>query len=554
MNQKLSIEEQLEAWGTALRDRPRLTERVMEEIRPLAGQGEARTTAPQPVTPQRRRYLWALAGTLLTLSLGMVIVVSILPAPAVVWADVIQAVQSQKWIRGTMTSANGQQSMIWQSAESQVWAIHNPSASRFYDGRARVKYECQGRKLSIQKSALRSEEVENFLPIQALSQGQDSVSPWLFGTEKIVQQRRKEVEEDGKIWIEFHMVLQRGEMDQVTLRVDPATRLPVSLVLASSPYFWQKVKFQKWVFDYPAVGPVDIYDLDVPRDLPLDNLIPTDGSLPVIEAIAASRARIPDFRMSMSTIRKVGIGPWYHGYLVSRKGNCWRIDKCQEQAADESIATAINGPTWNVWFEERLKMDPPKPLYICDGKTVWENTRPNDRKGPRWKVSSDPAPQDLLSGSNEGLSGFENYASFAFYVYPDLFPRSNSTIVLAPNTGDNSGLILLNNVGLTPAPVVLGTVLVDPAKGHAVVRREWFGGRPGKPTQTITMENFQQSPQGFWYPTLLRDTPLFSQGGTLFGPPPPTEKGEATVRYHFDFEAELPDSLFTPDPQQIIKP
>ena len=120
MNQKLPIEEQLEAWGDALRDRPRLTSRVMEEIRPAAGEGKTEAPVPRPSMPLRLRYLWAFAGTMLTLSLCVAIAVSIIPTSAVVWADVTQAVQSQIWIRGTSASSDGRQIFLWQSTERQV--------------------------------------------------------------------------------------------------------------------------------------------------------------------------------------------------------------------------------------------------------------------------------------------------------------------------------------------------------------------------------------------------------------------------------------------------
>ena len=71
------------------------------------------------------------------------------------------------------------------------------------------------------------------------------------------------------------------------------------------------------------------------------------------------------------------------------------------------------------------------------------------------------------------------------------------------------------------------------------VRAELFNLRGGAKVdpksdstgQTIRMEDFQLSPQGFWYPAVIRDRQF----------------RQSEVHYHFDFDPVLPDSLFTVD-------
>lgn len=80
---------------------------------------------------------------------------------------------------------------------------------------------------------------------------------------------------------------------------------------------------------------------------------------------------------------------------------------------------------------------------------------------------------------------------------------------------------------------------LDPTKGYAVVRAELFNlpaGAPADPKadsgrQTIRLEDFQQSPQGFWYPKVIHDT----------------ARRMSSVHYHFDFSVALPDWLFVVD-------
>ncbi len=94
---------------------------------------------------------------------------------------------------------------------------------------------------------------------------------------------------------------------------------------------------------------------------------------------------------------------------------------------------------------------------------------------------------------------------------------------------------------------------------------------PSQHGQTLRMESFKRSPHGFWYPTVVRDT----MPATTNNNPPPipvnkqhrqkaNQQGQTTVRwdlnvkgfkktvrYHFDFDGELPDSLFTIDDGQV---
>ncbi len=100
---------------------------------------------------------------------------------------------------------------------------------------------------------------------------------------------------------------------------------------------------------------------------------------------------------------------------------------------------------------------------------------------------------------------------------------------------------------------------VDPAKRHAVVRVELFSLPPESPSDsnaartraTIRMDNFQQTKQGFWYPAVIHTTmPVYTimPGGgeiNLRQDPGAIRQMKATIRYHFDFAADLLDSLFT---------
>ena len=487
--------------------------------------------------------------TVATVAGAVLIVLLIVPSPSVGWADVTKAIQSQKWIRGTVTYADGDRGTMWLSPERQILAFKSDRWFQFFDGRERAKYEYRGREKPIVRLPLGEEDAQRVLPVDALSQDKDVIGPWLFGTEKIVDQKRREVTEDGKTWVEFQLVLWRGEANQATLRVDPETRLPIYLLLTSPD---DASKSFKWLFDYPEDGPTDIYALGVPREIKIDDQMPSDQVQQVLDAMAASRALIGDFRLLVAEEEDNRV------FIVRRKGDRWRVDVCTGSYPPKPA----DGQAVSDWLAERLRRFESIPQYICDGKTVYKNPRPrpipSDGDSIQWERSRH-APQDLLStgGSFDRSLSCAPYVKLATFVYPDLTPIRGWGFEFDPQPADSPGCVLIKRSARTSRKEPWRAhewFYIDPAKGHAVVRAELFGlpaDAPADPEvaggQTIHMENFQQSPRGFWYPTVVRDTrstvsELNDKGEILQRKTTPRT---TTVRYCFDFDVELPDSLFT---------
>ncbi len=537
MNQHTSLEDRLKALGSVLRKGPRLTDRMMDEVRESAADGSTprrSTLAPRVAMRRRWQLLAAAAGTVSAISVGVWVVLALLPSPSVGWADVTKAIQSQKWIRGTVAYSDGRRGTMWLSPERQVWAFRSEGSFRFFDGRERAKYEYYHGSERITKLPLGEENAQRVLPVDALSQDKDALGPWLFGTEKIVDQKRREVTEAGKTWIEFEMVLWRGDVNQATLRVDPETKLPVYLLLTSPE---DATEAFKWQFDYPPDGPTDIYALGVPREIQIDDRVPSAEALRVLDAIAASRAQIGDFRLMVAEQEDD------RTFIVRRKGDRWRVDVCR----GSDLPKSADGLALSDWFAERLKGFRQIPLYVCDGKTVYKNWgMANIERRIDLRAGRNPAPQDLMSG--DGLGGLSGATSvkLACLVYPDLTPRRGWPFEFDPHPTDAPGCVLIKRSALsTIGSVAHEWYYIDPAKGHAVVRVELFMAPPDSPAspkansgQSLRMEDFQLSPHGFWYPTVVHNT---------------LREDKTTVRYQFDFKADLPDSLFTIDDAEVPK-
>jgi hypothetical protein len=93
---------------------------------------------------------------------------------------------------------------------------------------------------------------------------------------------------------------------------------------------------------------------------------------------------------------------------------------------------------------------------------------------------------------------------------------------------------------------------LDPTKGYAVVRAELFNlpaDAPADPKadsgrQTIRLEDYQKSPQGFWYPRVIH---RMSAANQKAGREDRQLNRTVTVHYHFDFGVALPGWLFAMD-------
>jgi len=371
------------------------------------------------------------------------------------------------------------------------------------------------------------------LSVAALSRDEAAIGPWLFG-EKIIQQRRQEVTEAGKTWIDFKLTLWRGDTNQATLRVDPETALPVYLHCESSK---DDVPSIKWEFDYPDAGPTDIYSMGVPRETGIDDQVPDDDVIATLDSIAASRALVGDFRLT------VGDQADSRCFVVSRKGICWRVDvyngpdsRMRDNAKEETDLTV------NAWLAERLEQAEPRPLYICDGTTVLRNENSSRRapESPKWTPHRHTAPQDLLTCStsfDDGLS-YAPHVCLTKMVYPDLTPAPGWGFEFVRQPVDGPDCVLIQRLARTS----MGNdahewFYLDPAKGYAVVRIELFNlpmGAPADPESTserntYRMEKFLRSPQGFWYPTMVHYV---------------ISDRTHTIRYRYEFDVDLPDSLF----------
>ncbi|HEY4310778.1 MAG TPA: hypothetical protein VGN12_15110 [Pirellulales bacterium] len=478
------------------------------------------------------------------------IVVLMAPSSAVGWADVAATWQAQPWVRGQVVFPGDNEGEMWISPHRQIWAFNLNGTLYFYDGEQRTKYEYHRSDRQITKLPLGSDDVQKALPLGALSDNKPTIGPWLFGTEKIVAQERREVVDAGRTWIDFRLTLWRGARNHAVLRVDPQTRLPVYLTAASSE---ESKNAYKWEFSYPTEGPTDIYALGAPRDLPVVDCMPATDAQQVLDRMAATRSRIGDFRLIIGRPAGLVIGGANDDCLpttiVSRKGSRWRVEQREITSQVEPATARPADGDWAKWLSEEAQRHSFVPQIICDGTAVWENSERRAGHVGQWQRSGTTGPQDLLSGEDRlGNLPSAPDVKIASLVYPDLTPKRGWQFAFDAAPADAPGYVLIKrSARLAMAEPMVGHewYYIDPAKGCAVVRIELFNLPPRAavhPTaadtrNTIRFEGFASSPQGFWYPTVVSTESISPK-------PQGVQEYRKTVRYAFDFAPTLPDDLF----------
>lgn len=499
------LEQDLRELGERLRELPELAPRVMEGVRKLPPSVDS-VSAKSTCASSPRRWLWRIvpaACTLLVLAALAIVMFS--PGQSLVWAQVQGELANQAWIRGTLRK-QGRLSVFWFSPRDQVWASSSPDSWTYSDGSRKIRYEYQTRQPKILKSLLPANEEQKYLSLQQ-SDESDSLGPWIMG-EKIVRQSRRIVEAEGRNWIEYQIVVNRGSRF-MTLRVDPRTRLPVFLTAADAmdgePTF-------SWSFDYPEQGPADIFGLGVSADVAIDDRVPSDSAVGVLEAMAQARSAIGDF--GVVTLRSEFRDQFRQYHVAARSGKAWRLDQCYSSGA--LFTGAESTDSWYEQFVAALEDGGLRiiPFKYCDGNSVfvWRAADGQPVSEGAWQPAESEGVNDF-PGRFPGMP-WDPVAA----MYPEIIPQSpHWGFEFIPNPPEMPGCVLFKRsaelASLVPQ-MAHEWYYVDPARGHTVVRTELISlplGAPAdyetaKARSSIILKDFAQTLEGIWYPTLVSET------------------------------------------------
>lgn len=191
------------------------------------------------------------------------------------WADVVQSVQKQSWIRCRGTRPDGGRMEFWFSLSKPKRALF----LRFgdvelvsqvdFERLERVTYRKQDGqivrkplpKIDKRDLGLATEFLAELAPFKEMLNALNEDS-------RLVSQTQTEITENGETWIRYQLVFEEthGPHEQFVdaYLVKPSSDLP-QWWIRSSMDGKKELRFR---IDYPETGPKDIFDLGVPRPEP----------------------------------------------------------------------------------------------------------------------------------------------------------------------------------------------------------------------------------------------------------------------------------------------
>lgn len=508
------------------------------------------------IEPPRRSLRWLLAAGMAAAVLAAAGVW--LWRPSVSWAEVAKALAGKPWIHGVVSAPNGEKREWWSSIERGCFASLHGKQAAFEDLRLHVRTEYDPELGRIVRQ-IRPDTgmARSFTDLfEGIIRGQAPVGLIVEGQEVISQESRRVVEGDRQ-WLEYDLTLRvaydlkANRLSRMRFRVDPQTHLPQSMIvtpLSSSDQADSANHRVEIAFDYPDRGPIDIYDLGAPRTAELIDRVPNDDLQRIIAAVESGRKDFdPYFAV---VVQQHGANePWHTGLPMAiwRKGARWRVEMGGfGEAPPQPEADADRG----AWWMQQFRRGKWSPLEVCDGKTVYsaKYSEP-DAQGNQTHTWEAARRLNATEGIDVAWAGIASDRFAERYGYPDtLGPPSNLfTVEIDPHPAAGPRASLLIRYRAT-RELKDGAVYrdcrywIDPAKDY--VTRQYVVGDANEggvsESDSYTMEDFERSPRGIWYPTIVR------RRVTMDPPPAENWNGDTVTRFFLDFEAEIPDELFRP--------
>ncbi len=511
--------------------------------------------------PLKRRSLFRYS-LVASIAASLLIAVGIgLLAPRDSWAEVAKALRLKPWIHGIQTGPDGKKVEVWMSPEREVFGTRLGSdLVIFDDAKASVRNQ-----YGLEEGS-KDERVLYRIPLQpALAAGArqfeslflslmrgEAAANVAWPNAEVVKRERRTIVENGKSWTEFEFELRPASLDKTTrciVRVDPQTNLPVSM--KSSPIAGRNPGFD-FAFDYPAenAGPVDIYDLGVPRTARVVDRLPSKTLATVVAAVRDGQRKFGSYFAIVAHTMAHNPEPWQAVRLdlVWRKGAKFRIETAtllREKRTEKPAADA----DMMKWWKEQLQHERAIfiPQRVCDGKEVWiaeskeKMVKPDDRfVESNWKRFGSVNDADEFNSFVGVVSTETMPDALAYFYLPEASQAHEVSLDEHPATGP-AGCLLAESRYLRDDPHVyhLSRYWYDPQHTYLLRRLELSGLKSneegGAKTDSYEAETIEQTPSGIWYPTRVRRN---------YGPTP---NDSYTLSYFVDFNAELPDSVFQPE-------
>ncbi len=417
----------------------------------------------------RRWWLASSAAVVAMLAVGIVVL-----KPRDVWADVVKAFRSQKWIHIVRKDAQGSiGGEFWESPTAEISASKSAAEIRLADtGSSLLQVYYPAQKKIVRLELNDQEQRESLRLFMQVLLGESEQLRYL----QVVDRQHRSITEQGRTWDEIRLTVEPIGGTPMTwiVTIDPNTHLPRTFRM-EIPGAPQQLTDE---FDYPAEGPSTLAALGVPDDAELEDRVPKESLKNILAEMRTQRRKLGAYYL-----RVVEASNGRMTYEAWKDGLKWRQD---HQAPD-----------------------------VCDGREAWSK-----HMGP-WKlVRTIPgeARADDFCRLNPSWYYLENLA----YPFLSATPDFDLTVRTEQKDGP-SGCILVERTATREAsPIFVHRFTprreqywLDPNRGFVLVKRvltdveapeaECHSKGITKHIET-TYEDFKQSPRGVWYPATATTT------------------------------------------------
>ncbi|MFN0052934.1 MAG: hypothetical protein ACKV0T_12160 [Planctomycetales bacterium] len=485
--------------------------------------------------------------------------------PNASWAQVAEALRTKPWSLGKYTTPDGEVHEDWLSFSRDVSAHRHGDSVQFSDHRLNVTYEYNAKERTLTRhldpQADHKKRADRWFEkvFHQISRGAEQLD-FAASDVELVEQTRGPATKHGRTWLSYELVIRVVDADVVdpkpivrlTLLVDPQTRLPHYLVMSDPNMNPPSIEME---VSYPETGPIDIYDLGIPRDAELVDLVPTDDIRRVISEIKSSAERFEE-HLALNVMSDA-LSPWYVGtpFAVWRKGTSYRMVYGVVDAASVSTRTPKSDADQRQWWKSRWTELFQVPHEICDGSTYWNNEglpagwsdQPNKPNPITWRRATWPQPKwksrperhPWPAGSSPLFIAYpQNLVNFSAF-------RWKPVLDLTPADGPANTVKVILRTGTTGSSSGEERYWIDAQRSHMVARYEsvTWDATNSPPVEVVNLsqvvETADRSPQGIWYPTLIRHISVTEQTGVK-------KTIETITRHYLDFDVKFTDDLFKP--------
>jgi hypothetical protein len=489
------------------------------------------------------------------------------------WAQVVQAVRARAWMHGTATTPEGEKLEFWLATSRGLAASRYGQFVHFCDLRLGETYQYDPGEQRVIRLPLNDFEADEFRLMEALLAGflrGDQELKLPDSPVQLVRQRRREIRDDGRDWLEFELEFHnpRVSPNDLTMiyRIDPATGLPREMTLhrGGAP------SSLKVVLDYPDSGPTDVYALGVPRDAKLVDRVPQGDLQRILAAGKVGRQQIgPYAGVILESLPPQAGKPLdvVTAYRIWRDGRRWRIalvwtvdvERLRQMILKAEVKVPDSEAAGLTWWKEAVSSMRCEPRFVSDGQTAYrfKLRYVTDPQTGRLDFQVDGAEPDYLQLSPTDAMPSLNVLPEQMCYPPLGLPSANLEVHVdpAPKIGPaHTTLVAVRETGAGRRNAAW-RYWVDLQHGYATVRVELESSRAIQVDSVI--DELKQSPQGTWYAYKMRRGGVRAAGDPLGdkvvsgAEAGANETTTITRWYLLDFDAKLPDALFA-KPDKVV--